>query len=176
MKQFLVASFLGSNNLKFLPTVTHSVVKHQCYVYKSRLLAMGEKLGLLLQIDGSWNQIVKLEVDLKKIATHFSMQLNLERSDDIAVPANVIPYVVELNAAENTTALEVLSKFLSDQGILIYEVNSGIYTANPIKLPMTNLQMHILIPDKLSLPDLRENFVNLCDALNIDAYLDPERG
>jgi glycine cleavage system transcriptional repressor len=54
-------------------------------------------------------------------------------------------------------------------------MQNNSYVSNPQQITMFSLAMRILIPADIQLSDLREQFVAMCDTLNVDAYLEPER-
>ena len=50
------------------------------------------------------------------------------------------------------------------------------YTAAHIGTPMFSVHMHVDIPAQIPIATLREEFMDLCDHLNLDAVMEPIRG
>jgi len=172
-KQFLLISIFFESSLNPLATLSKLISQHHSVIRKAQLVTMGDKQGAQLQINGPWHEIVKLENELNKLVKKLGCKMTLDRSNKTPSPKKVILYSIEFNAPEQTNAIDEISQFFVEQGIHIYEMNLSPYITNPLGYNMQHMQMYILIPDSYSIPDLRENFVNLCDSLNIDAYLEP---
>ena len=58
-------------------------------------------------------------------------------------------------------------------GIDIAELNTRSYAAAHTGAPMFAVQMIVNVPTRIHLSSLREEFLELCDNLNLDAILEP---
>ena len=172
-KQYLLISIFFDSSIVALAPLAKLVTQHHSTIRKSQLLTFGDKQGLQMQVNGPWHEIVKLENELNKLAKKWKCKITLDRSNKTLPPKKMVLYSIEFNAPENINAIDEITQFFAEQGLAIYEMNLGPYITNPLGYNMQHMQMYILIPDSYSIPDLRENFVNLCDSLNIDAYLEP---
>lgn len=172
-KQYLLVSIFFDKSISALAPLSKLISQHHSIIRKSQLLTLGDKQGLQMQINGPWHEIVKLENELNKFAKKSKCNIILDRANKIAAPKKTILYSIEFNASENTDTLDEITGFFAEQNIHIYEMNLAPYVTNPLSYNMQHLQMYILIPESYSIPELREDFVNLCDELNIDAYLEP---
>lgn len=172
-KQYLLISIFFDKSISALAPLSKLISQHHSIVRKSQLLTLGDKQGLLMQVNGPWHEIVKLENELNQLAKKWKCNITLERANKTTAPKKTILYSIEFNALENTDVLDEITQFFAEQDIHIYEMNLAPYVTNPLSYNMQHMQMYILIPENYSIPELRENFVNLCDELNIDAYLEP---
>ena len=66
-----------------------------------------------------------------------------------------------------------MSGFFASRGIDISEVSTRSYAAAHTGAPMFAVQMIINVPGKLQVAQLREEFMDFCDSLNLDAILEP---
>jgi glycine cleavage system transcriptional repressor len=66
-----------------------------------------------------------------------------------------------------------LAGFFSARGIDIAELNTRSYAAAHTGAPMFSVQMVIHVPAKIHIAALREEFMDICDQLNLDAILEP---
>jgi glycine cleavage system transcriptional repressor len=66
-----------------------------------------------------------------------------------------------------------LSGFFASRSIDIIEVSTRGYPAAHTGAPMFAVQMIINVPSKLQVAQLREEFMDFCDSLNLDAILEP---
>jgi len=173
MQQYLLVSFIYEDKLAPIAPLIKIIAEHHGIIKASRLLTSGDKQSLQLQIKGSWNEIVKLENMLTKTAKKWGCQLILDRANKVTPPKKKVAYAVELFSPENTNALYEINQFFLKQGIVVYDMSISPYYANPLGNIMSNIKISIFVPENYPLPELRENFVELCDSLNLDAYLEP---
>ena len=66
-----------------------------------------------------------------------------------------------------------LAGFFSSRGIDIAEVNTRSYAAAHTGAPMFSVYMVLHVPTRIHIAALREEFMDLCDNLNLDAILEP---
>lgn len=176
MKQSLIVSYIFDGTAKPLQALLDVISEHQGIIIASHLLTLGDKQSLQLHVNGAWNDIAKLETALIKLAKEWHSKILLDRANKVANTKKVTIYSVDLNIPDNNQTVQEICQFFLENEVLIYEMHVGAYFTNPLGQIMTNLRLYILIPDNFSIPELRENFVNLCDSLNLDAYLEPIHG
>jgi glycine cleavage system transcriptional repressor len=66
-----------------------------------------------------------------------------------------------------------LSGFFAQRKVEIGEVSTRSYTAAHTGAPMFSVQMFINIPSSVHIAGLREEFMDFCDQLNVDAIMEP---
>lgn len=173
MQQYLLVSIIYEDKLAPIVPLVELIATHHALIKTSRLITCGDKQSLQLQIKGLWNEIVKLENALNKTAKKWGCQIIIDRSNKVVSPKKRIAYAVDLYCPENIEAVHQISKFFLERGIAVYEMSISPYFANPLGNVMSHIQISIFVPESYALPELRENFVELCDTLNLDAYLEP---
>ncbi len=176
MNQYIALTILAPDQPHLLATCTQFFAQFDCQLESSRMLVLGDAMALLVLISGSWNQIAKLETHLPEFAQTYHLNIQFQRTQQKTFEGKTwIPYSVELIAHDSEGLTESISGFFTDIGAHIYEMQNNRYISNPQQIMMFSLSMHVLIPADLQLADLREQFVAMCDSLNVDAYLEPER-
>jgi glycine cleavage system transcriptional repressor len=176
MNQQLALTLLTTENSKILVQLTKLLATYNCQIQSSRITTLGSELGMLLLLSAPWNELAKLETHLPEFAQKHNVLLHFQRTQPkTAEGSKWIPYTVELIAHDNTGIIETIIEFFTEAGITIYEVQNNTYMTNPLNIPMFSLAMRILVPADTQLSELREKFSIVCDFLNIDAYLEPER-
>jgi glycine cleavage system transcriptional repressor len=69
-----------------------------------------------------------------------------------------------------------LANFFSSRGITIEELVTRGYNAPHTGTPMFSVNMAIGIPATMHIAMLREEFMDFCDELNLDAVMEPVKG
>ena len=84
-----------------------------------------------------------------------------------------MPYAVDVIALDQQGIVYHLADFFSSRDIEIADVATRRYAAAHTGAPMFAVQMAVNIPARLNLAQLREEFLELGDRLNLDAILEP---
>jgi len=80
---------------------------------------------------------------------------------------------IDIVSIDQTGIVAGLSGFFASRNIDICEVATRGYAAAHTGAPMFAVQMVVHIPAKIHIAALREEFMDLCDQLNLDAILEP---
>lgn len=176
MEQYLVVSILGKNSIGILNTVAAHLKKHHCWIVRSHVTVLGTSFGMLLQINGKWNHITKLETSLDALAKKYDFAIRTSRCNPGEYAEKLITYTVDIITTQRPEIIPTLSQFFMRQKINISDLHCESFAARLTSTEMLSLTMKIHIPANISLAELREEFINLCDELNLDAVMEPERG
>ncbi|MGA8278742.1 MAG: glycine cleavage system protein R [Rhodanobacteraceae bacterium] len=144
-----------------------------CNLTEARVAALGSDLSVLALAQGSWDAIAKLENALAKLDRDGKLRLNHFRSGAKPQQTNLLPYVVEVVAADKPGLLFQLAEFLARHNISIEQLHSTRYRAMQTGADMFSAQITIGIPNTMHIAGLRDDFLEFCDGLNLDAIMDP---
>ena len=89
------------------------------------------------------------------------------------VQSNLLPYVVEVVASDKPGILFQLADFFDRQGITIESLHCSRYRAMQTGADMFSAQVTIGVPANMHIAALRDDFLEFCDHLNLDAIMDP---
>lgn len=144
-----------------------------CNLVESRVATVGTDASVLLLARGSWDAIAKLETALARIGRNENLHLLSYRTKTSDQPSHLLPYVVEVIAADKSGVLVELIDFFSRRKISIEQMSSMRYQAMQTGADMFQAQITIGIPADTRIAELRDEFMELCDGLNLDAIMDP---
>ena len=169
----MVITALGADKPGLVSELSHTILECGCDIEDSRMIALGGEFAIILQICGSWNSIAKLESTCPSIERKLEMTLACKRSSGRTVDKTLLPYVVEVVAMDHPGIVHNLAKFLSNQGINIQEMVTSRYAAAHTGTPMFSVHIEIDVPSSITISQLRDQFMEFCDELNLDAVLEP---
>jgi glycine cleavage system transcriptional repressor len=144
-----------------------------CSLADARVAALGADSTVALLAEGSWDAVAKLESALAKLARDEEMRLTWYRTSPRDEQTHLLPYVVEVVAADKPGILVELVTFFSRRGISVEQLTSMRYRAMQTGAEMFSAQITIGIPADSHIAALRDDFLELCDGLNLDAIMDP---
>ena len=171
--QFIVISALGSDRTGLVYDLTRIVLDCNGNIVDSRMTALGSEFAMLLLVSGNWHALAKLETELKRLAEGNSLSIHLKRTEPRSARTDMLPYSIDVVCLDQSGIVSGLSGFFATRGIDIAEVSTRCYPAAHTGAQMFAVQMIINVPKRLQLAHLREEFMDYCDAQNLDAILEP---
>jgi glycine cleavage system transcriptional repressor len=144
-----------------------------CNLSESRVSTIGTEISLMLLATGAWDALAKLETALAKLTRDESMRLVHYRTGPRQNSSHLLPYLVEVVAADRPGIVARIVDFFSQHGISVEQLNSTRYQAMQTGADMFQAQFTIGIPAEIHIAALRDDFLELCDGLNLDAIMDP---
>ena len=159
----------------------HALLKEcidmQLVIVQSDLTEKGEAFHFQVEVKGEWHQMAKFEITLKKLQTSLTEPalLHWMRVKLALTQQNYLPYQVEVSAVVNADLIAVFSQFFNAKDVKIKALRMQTYVQAKTLVPLQVIALSVWIPLDINLPELRENFMILCDEYNVDAIFEQER-
>lgn len=173
MKQHLAISAIGNDRTGMVHDLTRIVADCGASISESRMTTLGSEFAMLVLVSGNWHALARLETELKKLTDAGTLSVQLRRTEPRAARSDMLPYSVDVVCLDQTGIVSNLSGFFSSRGIDISELSTRSYAAAHTGAPMFSVQMIVNVPSRIHLSALREEFMDFCDNLNLDAILEP---
>jgi glycine cleavage system transcriptional repressor len=157
-----------------LMTMVRRIADAGCNLADTRVSTIGNDVCVTLLAQGSWDAVAKLESSLDKFGReNDDLHLVHYRTQNRAEQSHLLPYMVEIVAADRSGVLAEVIEFFVHNGISIEQLNSMRYQAMQTGAGMFQAQITVGIPADSHIASLRDDFLELCDRLNLDAIMDP---
>lgn len=169
----LILSAIGKGSPDLLERLSKAVLDLDCSVLNSRISALGGSFSVLMLIQGNWNTLAKLENALPALGKQLGLAIHFERTEEHRPDTEALPYQVEVVAMNHPANLYSLAKFFAHWEIGIEQMTTNVLTAAHTGAQMFSLEMIMAVPASIHIASLREEFLDLCDSLNLDAVMEP---
>jgi glycine cleavage system transcriptional repressor len=169
----LAVTTLGRNQNSFIAEILSTIRDCKCSILEIRYSRLGDADAAYLLIQGNWNQIAKFENLIDALEKKLDIKINMLRPEREQRDKEFLPYSLETLSVDRENIIESVSSFLTTRGIEIEEVSGSSYQAPYISTSVFATKLIVLIPPEIRLLSLREDFLDFCDQLNIDAILEP---
>ena len=173
MKQLIAISAIGGDRTGLVYDLTRVVVDCGGNVLESRMTALGNEFAMLLLVAGNWHTLAKLETELVKLGESSGLTITVRRTEQRAARADMVTYTADVVCLDQPGVLNALSGFFSSRGIDIGDITTRAYNAAHTGAPMFSVYMVVHVPTRVHIAALREEFMDLCDHMNLDAILEP---
>ena len=169
----MVLSALGADRPGIIEELSRAVLDCGCNILDSRMAVLGGDFALLLQLAGNWNTLAKLEDQLPGLEERLGLKLTSRRTHEAPLVRDLMPYAVEVVAMDQPGIVHHLARFFSQREINIQEMITSSYPAAHSGTPMFSVHLRVAIRGNIRISDLREEFAEFCDNLNLDAVIEP---
>lgn len=176
MLNHLVITAVGNDKPGIVNELTKQILDNGCNIQDSRMTILGGEFAIILLLVGNWSAIAKVEDSLPRVAQNLGLSLTCKRTEPRTKQTNMISYHVDALAIDQPGIVHRVADFFSSRNINIESLNSDAYNAAHTGTPMFALTMTVNIPANQSIAQLREQFLDFCDALNMDGMMEPVRG
>lgn len=173
VKQHLAVSAVGTDRTGIVHELSRVITECGGSISESRMANLGAEFAMLLLISGNWHSLAKLETELKKLGESAGLTINLKRTEPRGARTDMVPYSVDVVCVDQTGIVASLAGFFSSRSIDIAELATRVYAAAHTGATMFSVQMIVNVPTRIHLAHLREEFMDFCDSLNLDAIMEP---
>jgi glycine cleavage system transcriptional repressor len=173
MKQYIAISAIGTDRVGLVHDLSKIVADCGGNISESRMTALGADFAVLMLVAGNWHSVARIETELKRMAETGGIALQVRRTEPRPAHEDQVPYSVDVVCLDQTGIVAALSGFFAARGIDISEMNTRSYLAPHTGAPMFGVYMVVNVPSSIHLGAMREEFMDLCDNLNLDAILEP---
>jgi len=137
------------------------------------MTALGANFAMLLLVSGNWHSIARIETELNRLAETSGISIQVRRTAERPAREDLVPYSVDVVCLDQAGIVAALSGFFSSRGIDIGELSTRSYAAAHTGAPMFSVYMVVNVPSRIHVGALREEFMDFCDQMNLDAILEP---
>jgi glycine cleavage system transcriptional repressor len=169
----LVISALGKDRPGIVDQLARIVFELDCNITDSRMTVLGGEFAVLILVEGPWNKLAKLEDHLPEAQEELDLTIVSRRTGDRQVTADLLPYAVDVVSLDHPGIVYNLASFFSQRQINIEDMSTASYSAAHTGTPMFSVRMSVGIPANIHIAALRDEFMEFCDAMNLDAVLEP---
>ena len=137
------------------------------------MASLGAEFAVLMLVSGNWHTPARLEKSLDDLRSKHGLLINLKKTDLRHDNGNCLPYGVDVVCLDQPGIVFSLSEFFAARNIEICDLATRRYAAPHTGAPMFSVQMTVSIPGSVPIAQLRDEFHELCERLNLDSILEP---
>ena len=173
MSQLIVISAVGTDRTGIVQDLSKVILSCGGNIEESRMTTLGSEFAMLLLVSGNWATLNKLEQGLNKLGGGKDLTVSIRQTDAKMASGDRMPYAVDIVSLDQQGIVFNLANFFATHDIEIADVATRSYAAAHTGSPMFSVQMAINVPSTIHIAQLREEFMEICDRLNLDAILEP---
>jgi len=173
MQQLVVISAVGTDRAGVVNDLTRVILDCGGNIEESRMTALGSEFAMVILVAGNWHALNKLESAIDKLTRNNDLTVSIKKTEVRRGTEDCMPYMVDVVCIDQPGIVFNLANFFAARSIEISEVATRRYSAAHTGAPMFSLQMTINLPSSVHISQIRDEFLEVCDQLNLDAILEP---
>ena len=173
VSQLVVLSAVGTDRSGVVNDLSKVILDCGGNIEESRMTALGSEFAMLLLVSGNWATVGKLEKALDKLAADKPLTITIRKTDPRKSAEECMPYGIDVVSLDQPGIVFSLASFFAARNIEIADLATRRYAAAHTGSQMFAVQMSVSIPGSVSILQLRDEFLELCDQLNLDAIIEP---
>lgn len=174
LNSYLVITALGPDQLNMVNVLTQSITNFGGNILNTRMTTLGNEFGIMLLVEGTWGAVAKIEASLPGIEQKLGINITVRRTTPKQRHKKTLPYLVHAVTNDREGILNDLAQFFAKLDIKIEDIHAHTYLAHT-GTRMSSMTINVNISVNTHIPTLREKFMLYCDAINLDAGLEPLR-
>ncbi len=169
----MVISALGKDRPGLVDRLSRVIYDLDCNICDSRMTVLGGEFAILLLVEGPWNQLARLEGQLPELERSLGLTVIARYTEPAEAQPEALPYTVDVVSLDHPGIVHSLANFFSLRDINIIDLNTTSYAAPHTGTPMFAVHMNIGVPANIRIGELRDEFLDFCDSMNLDAVMEP---
>jgi len=142
-------------------------------ISESRMANLGTEFAMLLLVSGNWHALAKLETELKRLAETSNLSIHLKRHRAAYGAHRHAAVFRSTWCALIRAASSRVSRVSSPRAASTSRSLDPQLPGRAYRRPHVRVQMIVNVPSRIHVAHLREEFMEFCDSLNLDAILEP---
>ena len=173
MSQLIVLSAVGSDRAGVVNDISRVILDCGGNIEESRMTTLGAEFAVLMLISGNWHTLNKLESALDKLTADGALAIAIKKTGEARPSKDCMPYAIDVVCLDQPGIVFNLANFFASREIEIADVATKRYAAAHTGAPMFSLQMAVNIPATTPIAQIRDEFLEICDQLNLDSIMEP---
>ncbi|MFO7857892.1 MAG: glycine cleavage system protein R [Ectothiorhodospiraceae bacterium] len=173
MDNYLVISALGPDRPGIIHRLAGMVAEAGCNILDSRMTVLGGEFAVIQMVSGRWDALARLESALNGLGDELGLTLQWRRTSERDAAGDLLPYSVEVVAMDHPGIVHQIAQFFSSRSVNIRDLSTSRYAAAHTGTPMFAVNLLLEVPAATRVALLRDEFMDFCDQLNLDAVFEP---
>ena len=173
MRDLLVISALGRDRTGLVNELSQAILDAGGNIEDSRMAVLGGEFAVIMLVAGDRATIKALTDGAAALEEQLGLTLVMRPTAPRQGGQGLVPYQVSVVAMDHPGIVHEVADFFSSRAINIEELATATYPAAHTGTPMFSLRMVVALPAAVAIGELRHQFQEFCDGLNLDTSLEP---
>ena len=170
--KYVVITAVGNDRTGIVKELSDEVLKDGGNIEDSRMARLGGAFALIMLVAGEEKAIETLLSQTPRMEQDLGLTIVIKQTDPGPQQTNLIPYRVDIVSMDHPGIVHDVAEYFARKGINIEEMSTATYAAAHTGTPIFSMHLTIEIDAGSSIAELRSDFQEFCDDLNLDAAME----
>jgi glycine cleavage system transcriptional repressor len=161
MTSFLVVTAIGTDRPGIVNELTQLATDSSCNIVDSRMAVFGNECTLILLLSGQWNAIARFEADLSARSAQLELITLIKRTSEHTLVDYSSRLSIQLQGQDAPGCIGKFTEYLAERAIDLSSLKTQA------KDGQQQISMHIRLPNKANLNQLKQDFTTMSHQLNL---------
>lgn len=171
MKQQLIVTILGANNVGILSEIANSVSETGCNILDSRQAIYGEDFSLTMIMEGSQAEITKAEIKMPQTCQRLDLLSMMKRTKRHCKQDLEHLIDVQVKGDDTPGVIHKVSALLANFDAAISALRQNTFTDQDAQKEKMKIKCVASVPATADMNQLQTEFTLLLDALGLDGKI-----
>ncbi len=169
MTTSLVITAIGADRPGIVNELTEVLLKANLNIEDSRMTVLGGEFAVMLLVSGNTDSIESVQQQANSLSDSLNLNLLIKATHKQDSRDNESHYNISVEGMDNPGIVHKLTRYLSQQHINIVNMQTNSGHAPHTGTPIFTVNIRVDIPVKLDIGQIKNDFTDLCNELNMDA-------
>ena len=171
--KYVVITAVGEDRTGIVNELSDEIFNDGGNIQDSRMAVLGGAFSVIMLVAGEQGAIDKLIAQIPSMEKKLGLTMVVKKTQPRHQEAPLMPYRVDVVSMDHPGIVHDVADFFAARSINIEDMSTATYAAAHTGTPVFSMHLTIAVAAESSIADLRHEFQEFCDALNLDATIDP---
>ncbi len=171
--KYVVITAVGEDRTGIIKELSDEILNACGNIQDSRMAVLGGAFSVIMLVAGEQEAIDKLIAQIPSVEKKLELTMVIRKTQPRRQEAPLMPYRIEVVSMDHPGIVHDVADFFAERGINIEDMSTAQYAAAHTGTPVFSMHLTIAVVADSSIAELRHEFQEFCDELNLDATIDP---
>lgn len=171
--RYVVITAVGNDRTGIVNELSDEILNDGGNIEDSRMAVLGGAFSIIMLVAGEQEAIDTLLMRISHMEQKLGLTMVIKKTEPKPQDAHLIPYRVDIVSMDHPGIVHDVADFFDNKGINIEDMSTATYAAAHTGTPIFSMHITIAVDADASIAELRHEFQEFCDDLNLDASMEP---
>ena len=171
--KYVVITAVGNDRTGIVNELSNEILNDGGNIEDSRMAVLGGAFSLIMLVAGKQKTIDTLLSRIPNMEQKLGLTMVIKETKPKPQDVPLIPYRIDIVSMDHPGIVHDVADFFANKKINIEDMSTATYAAAHTGTPIFSMHMTVAVHADTSIADLRNEFQDFCDDLNLDVSMEP---
>ena len=171
--KYVVITAVGEDRTGIVNELSDEILKDGGNIEDSRMAVLGGAFSLIMLVAGEQRAIDTMLTQIPGMEEKLGLTMVVKETKPKPLQDQIIPYRVDIVSMDHPGIVHDVANFFDGKDINIEDMSTATYAAAHTGTPIFSMHLTIAVHADASIAELRHEFQEFCDELNLDVTMEP---